>query len=165
MTSDNMQILEISLTSDPAELGKVRKQVEAFTDKLGFSEWCQTQIVLAIDESLTNIIRHAYQNAPGKPIELKICATDKILKISIRDFGSQSDPRKFKSRDIRDLRPGGLGVKIMKKCMDCVQYTPAPEGGTILTMCKDLTKSEHSPVSPHENPDRKLHKHKRQNSN
>ena len=150
MSENNLKELKIKLISDPVELGKVRKQVESFAATLGLSEWCQTQIVLAVDESLTNIIRHAYSNMPDMPIELRIRHSDEILEIQIRDFGKNADPAEFKSRDIKDLRPGGLGVTIMKKCMDFVEYAPAPGCGTILTMRKDLTLPHDEPVSPHQ---------------
>jgi anti-sigma regulatory factor (Ser/Thr protein kinase) len=51
------------------------------------------------------------------------------------------DPSSIKSRDLDDLRPGGLGVHIMNSCMDCLEYRRAKGGGTILTMVKRVSSA------------------------
>jgi len=136
--------VRLSIASDPAHLPGVRSAVESFCAMMGFDEATRGQIVLAVDESLTNIIRHAYHGAADKPIEITLrraadAAGGRLLRIELRDWGERVAPEQIRSRDLREVRPGGLGVHIMNECMDEVRYDPAPEGGTRLTMVKKLS--------------------------
>ena len=128
--------LRMEIHSDPAELKNVRARVESFVRALGLSEKCAGNVVLAMDEALTNIIRHAYRGARDKPIEIDLAACDTQLRVTLRDYGKHAPKESIRSRDLADVRPGGLGVHIMHECMDSVDYQPAPGGGTKLIMTK-----------------------------
>ena len=134
--------LRMEIQSDPAELKSVRAEVEAFVQALGMSEKCVCKVVLAMDEALTNIIRHAYQGANDRPIEIDLAVRDARLCVTLRDYGKYVPRETIRSRDLADVRPGGLGVHIMHECMDSVEYQPAPGGGTKLTMIKCLRDME-----------------------
>ena len=58
--------------------------------------------------------------------------------MTLRDYGPAVDPSEIKSRDLADIRPGGLGVHIMNKCMDSVEYQQADGGGMMLIMTKNI---------------------------
>lgn len=131
----------LRIYSKPAELQIVRATVEKMCQMLGFSGECCGGIVLAVDEALTNIIRHAYNGAADKPIEISLLPVGdppQELRICLRDFGEFVDPARIKSRDLGDVRPGGLGVHIISNCMDSVEYSRAPGGGTLLTLVKRI---------------------------
>lgn len=98
-------------------------------------------VSLSLDEALANVIKHAYKGQAGKPIEIEMGLCDGThgrLCIRIRDWGAWTDPSQIRSRDLADVRPGGLGVHIMHQCMDSVEYKQADGGGTMLTMVKNL---------------------------
>lgn len=134
--------IKISISSAPSHLPIVRAAVEKACLQVGFDHEISGSIVLSVDEALTNIIRHAYKGADDKPIEIELsCCTagDRdCLRICICDYGLSAEPETIKSRDLADVRPGGLGVHIINECMDCVEFAPGPSGGTILTMTKHL---------------------------
>ena len=54
----------------------------------------------------------------------------------IRDHGRSVDPSSIKSRDLDDVRPGGLGVHIMRSVMDRVEYRKRGLTGMELSMTK-----------------------------
>ena len=54
----------------------------------------------------------------------------------IEDRAKQVDPATIRSRDLSEVRPGGLGVYIINEVMDDVTYAMRPEGGMSLTMVK-----------------------------
>jgi len=56
----------------------------------------------------------------------------------LRDSGLKTDPEKIKSRNLEDVRPGGLGVHIIKSTMDVVAYDNSSEDFNYLTMAKYL---------------------------
>jgi anti-sigma regulatory factor (Ser/Thr protein kinase) len=134
--------VKLSISSTPGHLCVVRAAAEALCRALGFDEQAATHVVLSVDEALSNVIRHAYGGAEDQPIEVELGAMDASqgvgLRICIRDHGRSVDPAAIRSRDLDDVRPGGLGVHIMNECMDCVEYRPGEGGGTVLTMTKRL---------------------------
>jgi len=135
--------IRLTIASTPAHLAVVRAALERLGELIGLPDLARGEVVLAVDEALTNIIRHAYHGAPDQPIEVTFQpalnpAGARALEITLRDWGERAEPAKIKARDLDDVRPGGLGVHIMRRCMDKVQYAPAPERGTFLTMVKTL---------------------------
>ena len=139
MKEPSEQALQLSINSDPKELHDVRDRVERFVLKAGLGDEDSLNVVLALDEALTNIIRHAYDGQHDQPIDITVVPMDNELNVIVRDYGKVADRSKIQSRDLDDIRPGGLGVHIMHECMDAVEYLPAPEGGgTILVMTKRI---------------------------
>ena len=128
--------LQINIESDPAQLSDVRRKVDCFVMNAGLSDEEAGQVVISLDEALTNVIRHAYEGRKDRPIEISLCDDGEVLCIEVRDYGRQVPADKIRSRDLGDVRPGGLGVHIMHECMDCVEFSPQQEGGTLLIMRK-----------------------------
>ncbi|MCD4825633.1 MAG: ATP-binding protein [Phycisphaerae bacterium] len=136
------QSLQIKILSDPAALGEVRRKVELFACRMGFDADAAGKVTLAVDEALTNIIRHAYGDRADKPIEIELIDRAGELSITLRDYGCVVPKEKIHSRELDDVRPGGLGVYIISECMDCVEYQSAEGGGTLLVMKKRVTQRE-----------------------
>lgn len=140
--------VEFSIRSSPAHLPVVRAAVEKMCEMLGFDSDMIGGIILSVDEALTNIIKHAYGGDNNRDIEVQLTPLGgekpEALRISLIDSGIQADPEKIKSRNLDDVRPGGLGVHIMNQCMDVVRFEHRPEGGTRLTMIKNIA----APQSP-----------------
>lgn len=134
--------VKLSIYSSPACLPVVRAALEKMCELIGFDSETAGAVVLSADEGLTNIIKHAYDGAADQPIDVELtpfgAPAASGLRIRLRDFGRVVDPSQIKSRDLRDVRPGGLGVHIMNECMDRIEYRPAEGGGTLLTMVKNL---------------------------
>jgi anti-sigma regulatory factor (Ser/Thr protein kinase) len=135
------------IQSDPAELAKVRERIEAIATGAGLGEEAATRVVLAVDEALTNVIRHAYEQRLDERIDIDVRTAGGELRIAIRDYGPSVDPARICSRDLDDVRPGGLGVHIMNECMDSVDYSPADGGGTMLTMRKCLSAQKSKEIN------------------
>lgn len=126
-----------SVKSDPQNLGLIREQVAKVAKDAGFDEEWRGRIVLAVDEAVTNIIRHAYGRAADKEIKVTLENDTEALKISLRDFGPKPDVSKIFSRDLKDIRPGGLGCHFIKEIMDEVVYdVDSHEVGTELKLVK-----------------------------
>ena len=134
--------LKLCVFSAPYHLPVVRAATESLCELLGFDAESITRVVLSVDEAMTNVIRHAYAGADDRPIEVELAVRCdrgvEALVIRIRDYGRTVDPQSIRSRDLADVRPGGLGVHIMNECMDHLEYRQADGGGTVLTMRKRL---------------------------
>jgi serine/threonine-protein kinase RsbW len=133
-----VEIMRICGQTD--ELRKVRSRVGELARSLGFSTPDVGEIELAVDEALANVIRHGYGGPCDEPIEVTIEPTSgesaEGLRIIIRDYGKQVDPACIDGRVLDDVRPGGLGVHIIRSIMDEVHYATASGGGMRLTMFK-----------------------------
>ena len=60
MKQPSEQALQLSIHSDSKELHDVRDSVERFVLDTGMGDENALNVVLALDEALTNVIRHAY---------------------------------------------------------------------------------------------------------
>ena len=129
----------LAFASDAGELSEVRHVARTFLDENGFDESDAELLVLALDEACTNIIRHAYRQA-RKPVRLEMTRLRNRVRFVLRDYGQSCDPKRIRSRDLKDVRPGGVGVHIIKEVFDTVKYEPQPRG-TKLTLEKNLPKN------------------------
>ena len=130
LVSHGSLLLKVELRSNPETLCIVRNALGQLAQTLGFSETECRSVVLAVDEALTNIIRHAYQGKPEQPIELYCnriqAARDGVLKpaleIVLEDRGAAVDAKKLCGRALDDVRSGGLGLHFMRESMDAVEF-------------------------------------------
>ncbi len=137
----NESRIDLKITSSARCLAAVRGAVEELARVEGFSEMDSHALVLALDEALANVIEHGYGGQPGHPIEITLmpvrASDDRAgVCVTVRDQGKQVDPTKICGRDLDDVRPGGLGVHIIRSVMEEVEYSCPIEGGMLLRMVK-----------------------------
>lgn len=138
--------LRLEMLSQPRYLSGARELVAAVAKRLGFTEQACGQIALAIDEALCNVMCHGYGRDPNGVIWLSIeplggHAPDNGatgIKVVIEDEAKQIDPAKIKSRDLDDVRPGGLGVHIIHEVMDSVCFQKRETIGMRLSLEKRI---------------------------
>jgi len=127
--------VKLNFPSDPRYLGVVRGSIERFAALMGFDEEECRWITLAVHEALTNVIRHAYHNQHDRPVELMLRERDRGMEVLLVDYGTGVKPEQMSGRDLNDLRPGGLGLHMIREIMDETQYSPL-EGRNELRMYK-----------------------------
>jgi anti-sigma regulatory factor (Ser/Thr protein kinase) len=136
--TDEPQV-KLELFSQPRYLAAARALVGCVAQRLGFNEIQCGQISLAVDEALCNVITHGYGRRPDGRMWLYIWPLDGHppgLKVVIEDLARQVDPSKIQPRHLDDIRPGGLGVHIIREVMDEVHYERREGPGMRLTMIK-----------------------------
>jgi len=116
----------------PENCSAGRNFIESWCEYLGLGDITTGKIVLACDEATTNIFRHAYESKPG-PIRIEIETTEEAFTITMIDQGKTVDTSKIRSRELDDIRPGGLGIYLIKSVFEEVSYIPQ-EVGTRLVM-------------------------------
>ncbi len=130
------------MVSDPTYLSGARDLVAAVARRLGFSEEGCGQIALAVDEALCNIIRHGYDRRKDAPIWINLWplaasnGSGPGMRIVLEDEARQVDPCQIRSRDLDEVRPGGLGVHIIQQVMDEAKYEKRDGKGMRLTLVK-----------------------------
>ena len=128
--SQGSLLLKMELRSNPETLCVVRDALGKLAETLGFPETECRAVVLAVDEALTNIIRHAYQGRTERPIEASFRrievardgARKPALEIVLEDRGIRVHSEKLCGRALEDIRAGGLGLHFMRKSMDAVEF-------------------------------------------
>ncbi|NIM10738.1 MAG: ATP-binding protein [Candidatus Aminicenantes bacterium] len=106
------------------------KMVVDLTDHIAtlnqFSTAESRKIALAVDEAITNVIKHSYKNAIDKDIKLEFYSSSEGLKVKIIFTGVPPVLERVGvnlSRMIKAKSKGGLGVELMRRIMDSVEYT------------------------------------------
>lgn len=93
------------------------------------AETLRYNVQLATHEACTNIIRHAYDHAPGGRIEIVLTlqfAQPPSLTIDLYDTGRPFDKGAYRPPDIERVQEYGYGLFLMANLMDSVSYTPSP---------------------------------------
>ena len=120
--------LKVAMPSDPRYLPVVRGAVEPLAMAIGWCEADSRAITLALDEAISNIIRHAYHSRCDGRIEIECRATAEGLEIALLDQGEAPDKTKICARAVGCGQAGGLGTHIIKDVMDTVSYAATPAG-------------------------------------
>lgn len=132
------------MPADPRHLPLVRAVVAESASLAGFDADLRNRVLLAVTEAVTNVIRHAYRGDTSKSIDLELRIEDDRLRLDLVDYGHFIDPKHIASRPLDDVRPGGLGVHLIKTTMDRVEYRENAHGGTTLTMVKHANQPKES---------------------
>ncbi len=119
---------EIEFASHPANLCLVRDFVRQFLKSLAFSETEKDLIVLGLDEACTNVIRYAYHHESNQLICLVCEQIDAGIRFRLRDFGVQAEPEKLQGRPLDLVQPGGLGIHLIRRAFDQVDYNLKKQG-------------------------------------
>jgi anti-sigma regulatory factor (Ser/Thr protein kinase) len=121
-------------------LDEIREFVGEIARSGGFGEKDVYNIQLATDEAASNIIEHAYEGIKDGVLDMSCGMEADTIKIVLIDYGYPFDPSTIPMPDLKaDLsarKIGGLGIYLMRKLMDEVQYEPRADKSNILTMIK-----------------------------
>ena len=123
------------LVSDAKHLAPFRADLRNALSKAGLSEKAVGEVTLAVDEVLTNVMRHAYGGKEGK-IQVEVKDHSNRVEIAIRDFGTKFDPTQMPMPELPPKKPGGLGIYFVKTLMDKVEYDGGCKDGNRLCLTK-----------------------------
>ena len=135
---------KLCANSDLVELFRIRKFVNEKAELFGFSDQDASQIGLAVDEACTNIIKHSFNFDKNKNLFVKIEPNRDFFIINISDDGKPFNPLSIPDVDmkeyIKQFKRGGLGIHIIRKVMDEIEYFPSKGNNTmnILKLKKSL---------------------------
>lgn len=120
-------------------LDEIRELVAETARAGGFSEKAIYSLQLAADEAASNIIEHAYEGISNASLYMTCDIKGEEIIITMRDTGTSFDFSAVKepnlTSNLSDRQIGGLGVYLMRKLMDKVNYETT-RTGNLLTMTK-----------------------------
>jgi len=127
---------ELVISSSTDNLSLVRSFIEFHGRELELGHKEIAHISLAVDEACTNIIKHAYNYSKNGKIKIKINKKKNKLLVKLTDNGSHFDPSIIPEPNIEESQKmkkgGGLGMFLMKKIMDEVEYNAKGKGNELI---------------------------------
>lgn len=133
---------ELTLPATLENLGPVQEFVEQELKASGFSEKVMMQVSVAVEEIYVNIAHYAYDSEVGEAtVRCMVGGEPTQVTVQFLDGGKPFNPLEKPDADITlsasDRRIGGLGILMVKRSMDEVEYVY--EGGkNVLTLKKTL---------------------------
>ena len=133
---------EITVTNETSNLARVRDFVSDLMCEVGVKKEDENRIILAVDEAVSNIIEHAYENTLEGEIKVKVVAGQGQFTVTISDTGKQFDPEIIADPDLEEhIKLGkkrGLGLFLMRQVMDEVNFHYREGSENVLTLVKYL---------------------------
>jgi serine/threonine-protein kinase RsbW len=140
--------LSISIPSKTELLKMVVDLTKHIATLNQFSPREAQKIALATDEAITNVIKHSYKEMKNEEIKLEFYCSPEGLKIKIIFSGIPpvlAEVGVDLDKLIKDGKKGGLGVELMRRIMDSVEYQTT--GNT--NWCEMIKwKDKRSTISP-----------------
>lgn len=120
-------------------LVEIRSYVKSKALALGGIDDAVSELALAVNEAVTNIIIHGYGYRPGY-IQISLSRHDNDLIVYLRDKAPPFDPNSVPPPDItiplERRRPGGMGVHMMRSFTDEMRYSSNTNGMNELVLLK-----------------------------
>lgn len=131
------KLLELRIPARAERLGLVRAVVKRAAETAGCDDTLGEQLVIAVNEACMNVIQHAYGADASGDLVLEVFLYEARIRFRLVDFAAPVDLDKVTSRDLEDVRPGGLGVHFINEIMDELKIGHLDDGmGNYLEMEK-----------------------------
>lgn len=128
--------VRITIPSHPRYLAIVRSVSARTAEIHGLDQDAIEEIRLAVDEACANVMRHAYKGAEDKEIRLSFSGDKARFSVIIEDQGIKAHPERIEGRPLDDVRPGGLGVHLIRKAFDVVSFDRRKRKGNRLMLIR-----------------------------
>ncbi len=139
--TDDLTMLAIQYTKQHREMRLLRNitlpnnvetipQLATFVEKvciaLDIDDYTTTQLNLAMEEAVVNVMEYAYPVGKKGNIHIEAQANEVRLKFTITDSGKAFDPTAHKDVDTslsaEERSIGGLGIHLVRQIMDSINY-------------------------------------------
>ena len=114
------------LKNDLSELERLCRTCEEIGQDINISDRTIFEMNLALDELFTNIISYGFNDQQEHTIKINIAIEGNQLQMRIEDDGVPFNPLESKTPEfqcgIEECKIGGLGIHLIRKLMDDIQY-------------------------------------------
>lgn len=140
--TDLKAVQSLVVPSQMESLGFIRNTLNSFCEKAfkyGWQEEDSIEMNLAVNEAITNIIRHAHKAAEGEKIYLSVFLYIDRLDINLEYFGEPFSVGDITLPAYDYTKEGGFGLYIIQKMVDTVLYTEGEEGRRKIVLSKNMS--------------------------
>ena len=133
--------LELTLLNRRSEIARLQDRLESFGREQGLAARAVHDVQLALEEHLTNILAYGYDDELEHQIRVLVQLEASELRLEVADdghpFNPLAQPEPDVSKPIAERPIGGLGIHMMRKSLDGMEYRRA-DGKNFLTMVKRI---------------------------
>ncbi len=147
-TEDKLQV-DLRLPANISILAPLIAFAREYAAGIGFAAIEVQELHLALEEAVSNVIQHGYQNAEQASFDLQFMRLPAGITIVIREKGLPFDFGKeniYTPPNLAGEDPHGLGLFLMNKLMDKVEYNILGRQGKELRLTKYVRSKLASPV-------------------
>ena len=134
---------EIVLLNRIEELPRLQQALDAFAEKHGLERKVLIELNLILEELVTNVIYHGYEDDAEHQITIGLALEAGRLRIEVEDDGRYFNPRDVPTPDVEaslEERPcGGLGLHLVRSLVDELKYQRS-DGRNLLVLVKSGTR-------------------------
>lgn len=113
---------EYVAVSDASLIAVLRDKLTTAAEQAGATGETLCDIKIAVGEALTNAYRHGSPNKGTSKICVQCMTCSSAFVVEIEDEGAPFDPTATPDPDPRKLKDHGMGIFLMRKAMDAVEY-------------------------------------------
>jgi serine/threonine-protein kinase RsbW len=124
-----MSQCELVIRNERSEFARVVDAVERFATEHRLPQEVRTDMQIALDEILTNIVSYAYADRAEHRIRIGLRLTDDVLEATVEDDGTPFNPLEGPQPDLRaplkERAVGGVGLHFVRNLMHELTYDRA----------------------------------------
>ena len=132
---------KLNLSCSTAALAELRSFLQQNKAIFKLSEVDRHQVTLAVEEVCANLIIHSHACNPKEEIHLEVKELNKKIIVEITDQGDAFNLLEYDVPDlsqvIEEKRKGGIGILLVKKIMDEIQFE-SKNGKNICRLIKNF---------------------------
>ena len=138
-----MSLERFTITSEYKNITPVSKQIREFLLTQDVSVQFCNEIEICLMEALNNVIKHAYEEEPGKSMDIFVNVIDDSVELNIIDTGiirtnTEKPKLNFDPDDINTIPESGMGLYIIDSLMDSTEYI-TDDGVNTFKLIKKIT--------------------------
>jgi anti-sigma regulatory factor (Ser/Thr protein kinase) len=125
----------ITIPSNPKFLSVIRAVTVTMAEMYGMADKVIEDIKLAVDEACSNVIKHAYRGDTEQRIVVKFVLR-RGFEVVIEDSGIKARPELIEGRSLDEVRPGGLGIHLIRRAFDVFAFDERKKEGNRLRLIR-----------------------------
>ena len=132
----------LTLQNNIKDVAKLGDFVKAFNSRLPIDSKLSSNLRLALEEIVVNVIQHAYPEGEKGQVDVEVSYDGNDITYTVKDSGKPFDPTAIPdsdtSQDARDRPIGGLGILLARKITDNLTYR-REERKNVLSLQKSIS--------------------------
>jgi serine/threonine-protein kinase RsbW len=115
-----------TITNELHELESLMNATTNFLEDSEVDAHAVYRINLSLEEMITNIIKHGYDDYESHEIQVTIEVRENEIAAIMEDDGHEFNPLEWKKKDeaqsLEERKVGGLGIRLIRQLLDHVDY-------------------------------------------
>jgi serine/threonine-protein kinase RsbW len=133
--------ITVRLPADLREVDRLNRVIRQFGDLHEVPSRVLYAVNLALDEIVTNVVRHGFEDARDKEIIARVTAVPGEVTTEVSDSGRAFNPLDVPAPNLdaplSERTLGGLGIHLVRSLMDSIEYRRDGEKN-VLTLRKRI---------------------------